>query len=157
MGRSWTAPPVSSEEGERALILYVDVDDQSFDTSGPSLASSYRLLRARNDREACERIREYAQDIVAILIDIDLPGSILDGVLLTRILRRVVPEEALPKYARALPQLNVPIVFLTHKKSVSPAELRQYGGDRVLQKPADLGEVTLAITDWHLALRLDTV
>ena len=102
-------------------------------------------------REACELIRTYGDDMVAVLLDIDLPGSVLDGILLTRILRRKVPAQALPPFARNLPSLDVPIVLVTERpESYSEVELRRYGGDRVMAKPVDIGRVTLAVTEWHL-------
>ncbi|HJK95174.1 MAG TPA: hypothetical protein RMH26_30845 [Polyangiaceae bacterium LLY-WYZ-15_(1-7)] len=132
-------------------MLYVDVDDQSWRTSSQRLRRAYRLLRAESDREACELIRTYGDDMVAVLLDIDLPGSVLDGILLTRILRRKVPAQALPPFARNLPSLDVPIVLVTERpESYSEVELRRYGGDRVMAKPVDIGRVTLAVTEWHL-------
>lgn len=108
----WTALPTNEADG-RALVLYVDVDDQSWSTASERLRRAYRLLRAENDREACELVRTYANDLVAVMLDIDLPGSVLDGILLTRILRQRVPSQALPPFARNLPRIDVPILFVT--------------------------------------------
>jgi len=147
----WTPPPATETDG-RALVLYVDVDDQSWRTASERLRRAYRLLRADHDREACELIREHHADLVAVLLDIDLPGSVLDGILLTRILRGKVPAAALPPFARNLPSMDVPIVLVTHQPDhYAEAELRRYGGDRLMQKPVDIARVTLALTEWHLS------
>ncbi len=146
----WTAPPATEVDG-RALVLYVDVDDQSWQVAGDNLRRAYRLLRADHDREACELIRTYGADLVAVLLDIDLPGSVLDGILLTRILRQRVPDKALPPFARSLPALDVPILLVSQRaEQYAETELRRYGGDRLLAKPVDIARVTMAITEWHL-------
>ncbi len=146
----WTAAPQGEADG-RALMLYVDVDAQSVDRASEQLRNAYRLLPASHDREACALLQEHSRDLVAVCLDIDLPGSVLDGILLTRILRNAVPTAALPPFARDLPQLDVPIVLVTaDPDSYSEAEVRRYGGDCLLAKPVDIGRVTLAITEWHL-------
>ncbi|MCB9623276.1 MAG: hypothetical protein R3B99_16130 [Polyangiales bacterium] len=149
----WTALPTNEADG-RALVLYVDVDDQSWSTASERLRRAYRLLRAENDREACELVRTYANDLVAVMLDIDLPGSVLDGILLTRILRQRVPSQALPPFARNLPRIDVPILLVTARTGAYPEdEVRRYGGDRLLRKPIDIGRVTLALTEHHLRRR----
>jgi CheY-like chemotaxis protein len=149
----WTPPPNRESDG-RALVIYVDVDDQSWRTASDQLRRAYRLLRAENDREACELVRSYATDLVAVLLDIDLPGSVLDGILLTRILRQRVPSQALPPFARNLPRIDVPILLVTARTEAYPEEeVRRYGGDRLLRKPVDIGRVTLALTEHHLKRR----
>ena len=147
----WTPPPASEADG-RALVLYVDVDDQSHATSSERLRHAYKLVRARNDREACEHIRGHHRELVAVLLDVDLPGSVLDGVLLTRILRGRVPSQAVPPFARGLPSLEVPIVLVTSRpENYSDMDVTRYGGDRLLRKPVHLGRFTLTLTEWHLS------
>jgi CheY-like chemotaxis protein len=146
----WTVPPQNATDG-RALVLYVDVDQQSHDHAAEALRRGYRLLRAGGDREACELLRTYGDDLVAVLLDVDLPGSVLDGILLTRILRGKVPSQALPPFARAMPRVSAPILLVTERpESYSETELRRYGGDGLLPKPVGMARVTLALTDWHL-------
>lgn len=146
----WSPPPGTEVDG-RALILYVDVDDQSWSAASERLRRAYRLLRAENDREACELVRTYGEELVAVLLDVDLPGSVLDGILLTRILRGRVPTRALPPFARTVPHLDIPIVLVTHRpEDYSEDQLRKYGGDRLMTKPVDIARITLALTEWHL-------
>ncbi len=146
----WTPPPATEGDG-RALVLYVDVDDESFQTSSERLRHAYKLLRAKQDREACELIRAHHAELVAVLMDVDMPGSVLDGILLTRVLRGRVPAQAMPPFARNLPALDVPIVLVTERaESYSDREMVRYGGDRLIAKPLELHALTLAITAWQL-------
>ena len=146
----WTPPPSTEADG-RALVLYVDVDDDSFHESSERLRRAYKLVRAQKDREACEAIREHHADLVAVLMDVDMPGSVLDGILLTRILRGRVPSAAVPPFARNLPQLDVPIALVTERgESYSEQEMVRYGGDRLIFKPVEIHKLTLTITEWHL-------
>jgi CheY-like chemotaxis protein len=147
----WTAPPSTEGDG-RALVLYVDVDDASFEASSKGLRRAYKLLRAKQDREACELIRAHHRDLVAVALDVDMPGSVLDGLLLTRILRSQVPPAAVPPFARNLPQLDVPIVLVTERaQSYSETDMARYGGDRLMRKPVEIHALTLTVTEWHLA------
>lgn len=146
----WTRPPGTEADG-RALVLYVDVDDQSFEETQGRLRRAYNLLRAQKDRDACELIRRNHRDLVAVLLDVDMPGSILDGILLTRILRGRVPPMAVPPFARNLPSLDIPIVLVTERpQSYAEDELRRYGGDRLMRKPVEIHKLTLTLTEWHL-------
>jgi CheY-like chemotaxis protein len=80
-----------------------------------------------------------------------MPGSVLDGILLTRVLRGRVPAQAMPPFARNLPALDVPIVLVTERaESYSDREMVRYGGDRLIAKPLELHALTLAITAWQL-------
>jgi len=147
----WTPPPSTEADG-RALVLFVDIDDAHFEQTSERMRKAYKLVRAQKDREACELIREHHEDLVAVLLDVDMPGSILDGILLTRILRGRVPAMGVPPFARNLPSLDVPIILVTSRsESYADEDMRRYGGDRLMQKPLEIHKLTLALTDWHLA------
>lgn len=146
----WTVPPTTEADG-RAPVLYVDVDDSSFEESRERLRQAYQLLRAQRDRDACELLREHHRELVAVMLDVDMPGSVLDGILLTRILRGRVPPQAVPPFARNLPELDIPIVLVTgRRESYAELDLKRYGGDRLIQKPVEIHKLTLTITEWHL-------
>jgi len=146
----WTTSPSTEADG-RALVLYVDVDDESVSATSDRLRRAYKVVAAQKDREACAAIREHHRHLVAVLLDVDMPGSILDGILLTRILRGRVPSMGVPPFARNLPELDVPIVLVTSRsESYADADMRRYGGDRLMQKPVEIHKLTLALTDWHL-------
>ncbi|HJL19875.1 MAG TPA: hypothetical protein RMH99_29700 [Sandaracinaceae bacterium LLY-WYZ-13_1] len=146
----WTAPPASEADG-RAPVLYVELDDEGFDETTARLRRAYKLVRAQRDREACALIREHHRELVAVLLDVDMPGSVLDGILLTRILRGRVPSAAVPPFARDLPAIDVPIVLVTERPaSYSEHEMVRYGGDRLMPKPLEIHKLTLTLAEWHL-------
>jgi CheY-like chemotaxis protein len=129
----------------------VDVDDATFAVSERRLRRAYRLLRARHDREACTLLRAHHAELVAVVLDVDMPGSVLDGLMLTRVLRGRVPSQAVPPFARNLPDPNAPIVLVTERAdSYSEQELVQYGGDGLIGKPVEIHKLTLALLDWRL-------
>jgi CheY-like chemotaxis protein len=149
----WTAPPATEGDG-RALVLYVDVEDEGFARTAARLRRAYKLVRAQRDRDACALIRAHHRELVAVLLDVDMPGSILDGILLTRILRGQVPSAAVPPFARNLPALDVPIVLVTERaQAYSEEEMVRYGGDRLMRKPVEIHKLTLTLTEWHLQRR----
>jgi CheY-like chemotaxis protein len=149
----WTAPPSTEGDG-RALVLCVDVDDEGFANTCERLRRAYKLVRAQKDRDACALIREHHRELVAVLLDVDMPGSVLDGILLTRILRGRVPSAAVPPFARDLPSLDVPIVLVTERaREYSEQEMVRYGGDRLMRKPVEIHKLTLTLTEWHLQRR----
>jgi CheY-like chemotaxis protein len=146
----WTPPPAQEADG-RALVLYVDVEDESFQRSSDLLRHAYKLVRAQKDRDACELIRSHHRELVAVMLDVDMPGSVLDGILLTRVLRGRVPPQAVPPFARNLPDLDVPIVLVTERaQGYSDDEMVRYGGDRLMRKPMEIHKLTLTIAEWHL-------
>ena len=104
-----------TREAARPALLYVEDDDDNWEVAELRLAKNYELLRASNDEEACRIIRERRNDIDVVLMDIELRGSELNGVELTELLRgNRLPNRAwLPAYARDLPALSKPIVYVT--------------------------------------------
>ncbi|MFK7992143.1 MAG: two-component system response regulator [Sandaracinaceae bacterium] len=149
----WSPPPSTEADG-RARVLYVDVDDASFEESTERLRRAYKLVRAQKDREACTILREHHQELVAVLLDVDMPGSVLDGILLTRILRGRVPDVAVPPFARNLPSLDVPIILVTQRpESYDERDMVRYGGDRLMVKPLEIHKLTLTLAEWHLQHR----
>src|SRR5689334_19599864 len=124
--------PVSGSKPASAplpAVLYVEDEDDNWTVTELRLGKRYRLFRAANDREACDLIRRLGSQLTAVLMDIQLQGSKLDGVQLTQLFRGKLPGHDLPEYARGLPTQNVPIVFVTAYGSRYPeAQLMQAGG-----------------------------
>ena len=146
------APSSASSLLPPDTLLYVEDDDASWLAAYPRLKRSYNLLRAANDREACAAIVEHKDTLVAILMDIELRGSALDGIQLTRLLRGRIGTSDLPPYAQAVKPLSVPVLFVTTPGvRASEAELLAAGGNKVLAKPIDFLQLTSALT--HLRLQ----
>jgi CheY-like chemotaxis protein len=141
-----SSPPAGKER-----ILYVEDEVENWDAALLHLEARYQLHRAATDEEACAFVRANADRLFAVLMDIQLKGSALNGVELTRAMR--VPEGGahLPPYARDLPVVKVPIFFVTAYAGVySEASLTQAGGNGIITKPVDFVKLMRVLTTLHL-------
>ena len=138
----------SASDAPRDLVLYVEDEEENWQVTEMRLRKMYRLLWARTAEEACDLIREHGSDISAILMDIQLQGSPLDGVDLTRALRGKMP---LVPECGELDPIAVPIIFVTaHAASASEPELLEAGGNKLITKPVNFTSLTLTLTNLHL-------
>lgn len=125
-------------EYPRRRVLYVEDDASNREVARVRLAKKYELVFATNDQEACEAFVKYGQELEVVLMDIELRGSRLNGIDLTRLLREQLPEDRKPAFARAVEPLNVPVLFVTAYAQTYPrADLLAAGGDEVISKPVD--------------------
>lgn len=139
-------------EKRRDLLLYVEDDDENWDVAEYRLSGAYQMLRAPNSREACRLVVEHGRDLTAILMDIELRGSELDGIELTTLFRGKTLNRELPMYARGLPTITNPIIFVTaHGVRYSDVELMLFGADKVIPKPVKFEALSLALTSLQLA------
>lgn len=133
----------------RPRVLYVEDEKDNVDVLAYRLAKHYKILWAQNDREAIDLLSRHQDELYAILMDIQLMGSHLDGIQLTRAIRDIAPPEPLPEIDAlpAVPVLReVPIIFLTgYISRYSREELGEAGGNALLGKPFDFHEVLEAI------------
>jgi CheY-like chemotaxis protein len=134
-------------------VLYVEDDDDNWQVAQLRLGGSYALSRARDAAEACQLLCERGHEFSAILMDVGLSGSDLNGVELTELIRGKLRRDRVPEYAKNVPVLStVPIIFVTaHGAKYSDAMLLLSGGDRVIPKPVDFAALSLALTQLHLA------
>ncbi|MDB4990712.1 MAG: Multi-sensor hybrid histidine kinase [Myxococcaceae bacterium] len=152
-------PGLGAAGHERAVhrehVLYVEDDDSNWRVAELRLSQGYDLLRASNSEQACRVIHQRGTELAAILMDIELRGSELNGVELTKLIRGKRSAVEVPAYARDLPTLlNTPIIFVTaHGAKYSDAQLLLAGGDKVIGKPVDFGALSVALTQLHLARR----
>ena len=135
----------------RDVVLYVEDDDQNFEVARLRLSRGYELLHAKTDERACEILRSRGQDLSAILMDIELKDSVLDGVALVKLLRQGESADT-PSFARDLPAVRAPIFYVTaHASVLGGKELLSTGAVKVVSKPVDFAELTLALTQIHLS------
>jgi CheY-like chemotaxis protein len=158
MKRIGTADPVASalpsREGSEDAdeILYVEDDDDNYLVAELRIGKRYRLVRARDAEETCRVVRSRGEHLRAILMDIELRGSDLNGIELAQLVRGMLGESRLPDYAVALPKLSVPVLFVTaHGAKYDEPRLRAMGGDRLITKPVDFGELELALAQLRSA------
>ena len=131
---------------DAALILYVEDDDENWNVAELRLLGSYQLLRAADAEQACKLVREHGSNLSAILMDIELRGSDLNGVELTELFRGKALPRSLPSYARNFPIVTRPIIFVTaHGARYSDVELMLFGADKVIAKPVDFSALNLAL------------
>ncbi|MDB4990769.1 MAG: hypothetical protein JWN04_5947, partial [Myxococcaceae bacterium] len=103
-------------------------------------------------REACRLLCTRGAEFTAILMDIELRGSELNGVELVQLLRGKRERASAPDFARELPMMAAPILFVTaHGAKYTDEVLLAAGGDRVIPKPVDFGALSLALTHLHLS------
>jgi CheY-like chemotaxis protein len=137
---------------KRKLVLYVEDEPDNRQVVNARLAKSCDLIFASNDREACGVLVEQGTRLAIILMDIELRGSRLNGVDLTRVIRGKHDPALLPDYAAGVPPLDTPILFVTaYGQRYRRNELLMAGADEIIQKPVDFVELQLAMTRVYLS------
>jgi CheY-like chemotaxis protein len=134
----------------KELLLYVEDDNDNWEVAELRLSKSYDMLRAVTDEQACRLIRERKDDIDIILMDIELRGSELNGVELTELLRgnRLTQRTFLPAYARDLPPISKPVVYVTaHGARYTSVQLLLSGADKVISKPVNFLDLRQALSE----------
>ena len=113
----------------KRTVLVVDDEDVNRALLGTILEQKYRVLYAKNGREALEQIRAHAETISLVLLDLLMPE--LDGYAVL---------ETLDKDSKIK---KIPVIVLTSEKSAEIKSL-ELGAADFLSKPYDLPEVILA-------------
>ena len=125
-------------------VLYIEDEDENWTVAELRLRGRFHLLRASTDQEACQAVRDYGPSLHAVLVDIQLKGSRLDGIQLCRLFRGALEGAELPPYARGCPTVAAPIIFLTaYGQRYTQAELRGVGGHMLITKPVDFDRIPL--------------
>lgn len=134
----------------KRLILYVEDEKENFDVAELRLRNRYQLLWAPDDVTACRLAKEHAGELLAVLMDIQLKGSTLDGTRITQLFRGTLPAGERPAFAAGAPTLTCPIIFVTaFGRQLDEATLSRVGGDRVIPKPVDFVELMTCIAQCH--------
>lgn len=148
-----TARPRTTTAGIQP-VLYVEDEDVNWQVAERNLRKRFRLTRAVNAKEAFEALRKSA--FAAVLMDIQLSGSELDGIEIVKILRgRFVGS--IPAYAQGvvLPE-KTPIIFVTaYSARYGEKELVAAGGTKLLTKPVDFVKLSVVLTDISLSDSLE--
>jgi two-component system cell cycle response regulator len=122
----------------RKAVLYVEDDEANRQVASVRLERKYELLCATSDREACKVLVEHGSRLSLILMDIELRGSAMNGIDLTRLVRGKLIGPNLPEYAAKVPQLDIPILFVTaYDQRYRKPELLAAGADEIIAKPVD--------------------
>lgn len=136
----------------KPLVLYVEDDPDTLRLASLRLESRYELLGATTDREACALISQHAERLFAVLMDIELQGSQLDGIALVKAMRGLSPRAGLPPWAQTLPKLpHLPVIVLTAFASRYPeADVKAAGATHLLAKPIDFARLNLALAQANI-------
>jgi CheY-like chemotaxis protein len=131
----------------RHRVLYVEDVDSNFEVAELRLQRGYEVIRAADDRAACQLLRTQAPTFIAILMDIQLQGSSLDGIDLARVLRGLPIAAAVPEYARGLPRVDLPLLFVTAcTASLREQRALDLDADACISKPLDFLALNLVLT-----------
>lgn len=131
---------------QRAKFLYVEDDHENWQVAQLRLEQDFDMVRAIDAHEACRLLKTRGSEFLAILMDIELRGSELNGIELTELLRGKQISREVPDYARNLPTFTNPIIFVTaHNARYSDVELMLFGADRVIPKPVNFPALTFAL------------
>lgn len=142
---------------EKPLVLYVEDDPGNWEVAELRLRARFRLVWARTDREACELATKFATSLHAVLMDVELKGSQLDGRELTKLFRGR-PDAQRPDFARDVPKLECPLFFVTAFGNLHGDDaLKQCGGDGVVPKPVDFVKLTLLLARTNMQRAMNTL
>ena len=150
--------PVELAPMYEAPVLYVEDETPNWEVVELRLARRFNLQWARSSEEACDRIRGQKGVYLAILMDIQLSGSALDGIALTRALRAKTAQAHLPEFARGLPKIECPIFFVTAYGNLYPdTVLTEAGGDGWMPKPVDFLKLMMLLSRASVTRALETL
>lgn len=140
---------VGSQTGEnkraarKPRVLYVEDEDTNWEVAEHALHGSYDLVRARNAKETFELLEPGRFDL--ILMDIQLAGSELSGIDITKLLRGQPVARAATYDGLRLP--SIPIVFVTAYGSLYTREhLIAAGGSDLVHKPVSFPAMSLLMS-----------
>ncbi len=138
----------------RPVVVYVEDDADTFKIAAVRLKTKYRLLWAQNDLEAVDLIAFHQRELFAVLMDVELRGSTLDGLELVRLLKgHPLLHTQLPAFARRLPVLaTVPVIVLTaYSGRYTEADAHAVGAAHFVTKPIDFTRLNLALAQANIA------
>ena len=143
------SPPTQAPDpaaGLRKNILYVEDEDSNWDVTSLRLNKTYNLIRAATAKAACDLVSNRSLKLEVILMDIQLHGSELDGIQLTRLFRGALPIAGMPSYVIGVPVIRTPIIFVTaYGARYTEEELINAGGNMLVTKPVDFATLTLGL------------
>lgn len=139
------------------LVLYVEDEPSNWEVTELRLRKKFKLLWARTDEEACALVRRHGPQLYAVLMDVQLQGSALDGMALTQLFRGKATG-VLPAFALGLTPLECPIFFVTAYGNLhSPQQMEAVGGDAHVPKPVDFVSLTLLLARHNMKRAMATL
>ena len=147
----------SEQAAPTNLVLYVEDEPSNWEVTELRLRKKFKLLWARTDEEACALVRQHGPQLYAVLMDVQLQGSALDGMALTQLFRGKATG-TLPAFAQNLTPLECPIFFVTAYGNLhSPQQMEAVGGDAHVPKPVDFVSLTLLLARHNMKRAMATL
>ena len=143
---------MSRDPSAKPLVLYVEDDEDTFKLAQIRLQARYELINASGDRKAIELLGKHGDELFAVLMDVELQGSQMDGLALTKAIRGLTPKNALPAWAQVLPAMpHLPIIVMTaYVTRYSETEVKALGANHFLTKPIDFMRLNLALAQANI-------
>lgn len=139
-----------AKSDDRSLVLYVEDEADNWDVARLRLEKRYQLLWARTDQEAVTLMDRFRVQLAAILMDIELKGSALNGIDLMKLARGTLAS--VPSFAASFAPLEVPIIFVTAQAAnYTEAQLLSTGANRLITKPVNFAELSIALANLSLS------
>lgn len=138
---------------KQGTLLLVEDERDNVMVAELQLRKRYDVLVATTDREACDHLRASAKDIDAVLMDIQLRGSSLDGFQLAQVMRGQSVSVEVPDFAEGLPPLcrKIPVLFVTAFAQSDDFDFSSITVSGVVGKPVNFSELNLELTQLYLA------
>jgi two-component system cell cycle response regulator DivK len=144
------------KDPRKNVILYVEDDDENWQTTDLWLCGKYNVVRAKDAQEFVQLVHTYQSNLLAILMDIQLHGSALNGLELTRLLRGELPRDNLAEELASAPILKrIPIIVMTaYAGTYSEKQIKEAGADTLLTKPVDFEKLLHLLTKLFISKTL---
>jgi len=142
----------SAPLSDKPTILCVDDDASNLVVMQMRLESRYEVLVAASDVETCDMLRTHGHRLCAVLMDVQLVGSQLDGIGLARLIRGTLEAGKVPAIADGVPTLaELPIMFVTaFGEQYDRRALLGAGASGVIAKPVDFVKLAGALARHQL-------
>lgn len=136
----------------KPLVLYVEDDADTFRLAQLRLQQRYEVINASTDLEAAQLLARHGDNLYAVLLDVELQGSQLDGLALVRAIRGMPPTMPQPSYAKQIPVLpHTPLIVMTaYVTKYSEADVKALGANHFLTKPIDFTRLSLALAQANI-------
>jgi len=140
-----------SAASSKPVVLYVEDDGDTFKLAQLRLQQRYELINAPSDVEAAELLSKHGDSLYAVLMDVELQGSAMDGLSLVRSIRGMTQPGA-PGYSRKIPVMpHLPIIVMTaYVTRYSEPEVKALGANHFLTKPIDFTRLNLALAQANI-------
>ena len=136
----------------KPAILCVDDDASNLVVMQMRLESRYEVLVAASDHETCVQLRDHGHRLAAVLMDVQLIGSQLDGIALTRLIRGTLDPAKLQGLPDGVPTFaDLPVLFVTaFGEQYDQQSLLAAGASGIIAKPVNFVKLAGALTRHQL-------